>query len=533
MVNHVGPLHNPAETYRFYSLPFCQPLHVKDANDRLGNTLAGDRRRNSLYELQFQVNASRKPLCRKGLNQNEIKSFRDAILNNWVWEMFVDDLSIRGFVGEYTDTDFHGHRHTEVYLFTHHHFRIAYNGDHVIAVNVSTDPTQRVLLEFGDDLEVEFSYSVQWTPTTVKYSDRAQLHSLAVIGEQSVQIHWISIITSLALVTLLTGVLAAILMRVLRQDLARFVEMDDLEFGGTASHLSHRSWPWKKGRRPLSGTGGGGGERGGRQYPGKHSGGSGGVEEDESGWKHISTDVFRVPEKSLMLLCSALGTGTQLLVMAIVLLSLSLVGTFYPGNRGALNTAAIVLYAITAGIGGYVSSRLYVGFGGQKWALNGVCTGLLFPGPFILIFSVLNTMAVSYGSTSALPFPTMLILIMIWCLVTLPLTVFGVLRGRRHATPYQPPVKPRQARRPIPTVPWYRGWPLHFFVGGVFPFSAIYVELHYIFAAIWGHRVYTLFGILTIAFFMLVIVASFVSVALTFFQLANEDWRWWSVSPLC
>ncbi len=43
----------------------------------------------------------------------------------------------------------------------------------------------------------------------------------------------------------------------------------------------------------------------------------------------------------------------------------------------------------------------------------------------------------------------------------------------------------------------------------------------------WGHRVYTLFGILSLAFGLLVLVTAFITVALTYFQLAIEDYRWW------
>jgi len=65
------------------------------------------------------------------------------------------------------------------------------------------------------------------------------------------------------------------------------------------------------------------------------------------------------------------------------------------------------------------------------------------------------------------------------------------------------------------------------FMAGFLPFSAIYIELHYIFASVWGHKLYTLYGVLFVAFGMLVIVTSFITVALTYFQLAIEDHRWW------
>ena len=64
-------------------------------------------------------------------------------------------------------------------------------------------------------------------------------------------------------------------------------------------------------------------------------------------------------------------------------------------------------------------------------------------------------------------------------------------------------------------------------LSGFLPFSAIYIELHYIFASIWGHKVYTLFGILALAFVMLIIVTCFVTIAFTYFQLIVEDYHWW------
>ena len=57
--------------------------------------------------------------------------------------------------------------------------------------------------------------------------------------------------------------------------------------------------------------------------------------------------------------------------------------------------------------------------------------------------------------------------------------------------------------------------------------SAISIELYYIFATVWGHKLYTLYGILLIVFAILVIVTSFITVALTYFQLSVEDYRWW------
>jgi hypothetical protein len=113
------------------------------------------------------------------------------------------------------------------------------------------------------------------------------------------------------------------------------------------------------------------------------------------------------------------------------------------------------------------------------------------------------------------------------------------------------------------------------------PFSAIYIELFYVFSSVWGHKartfrcckapvaadvnahaasidalwfvdaratgcpcsccaeqcccaqVYTIWSILFIVFIILIIVTAFITIALTYFQLAVEDHRWWWRSFLC
>ncbi len=46
-------------------------------------------------------------------------------------------------------------------------------------------------------------------------------------------------------------------------------------------------------------------------------------------------------------------------------------------------------------------------------------------------------------------------------------------------------------------------------------------------------QVYTIYSILFIVFLILLIVTAFITVALTYFQLAVEDHRWWWRSFMC
>ena len=63
----------------------------------------------------------------------------------------------------------------------------------------------------------------------------------------------------------------------------------------------------------------------------------------DPGWKQLQRDVFRAPVHSLWF-CAWIGTGTQLLVLSVSVLLLSLIGLFYPGNRGSIVSSSIFVY---------------------------------------------------------------------------------------------------------------------------------------------------------------------------------------------
>lgn len=89
-----------------------------------------------------------------------------------------------------------------------------------------------------------------------------------------------------------------------------------------------------------------------------------------------------------------------------------------------------VLYALTAGIAGYVAAVTYKILGGSSWVRNTLLTATLFCGPLLVTFSFLNTVAIIYRSTAALPFGTIVIIFIIWAVVTFPLTVLGGIAGK-------------------------------------------------------------------------------------------------------
>ena len=96
--------------------------------------------------------------------------------------------------------------------------------------------------------------------------------------------------------------------------------------------------------------------------------------------------MFRAPSAS-SLLAVHVGTGVQLISMAVVTMAFAVLGFLSPANRGGLMTAVLLLFVFMGVFAGYSSARLYKTFKvgavchdwqlGSVWAvLSGAC-GLL------------------------------------------------------------------------------------------------------------------------------------------------------------
>lgn len=90
---------------------------------------------------------------------------------------------------------------------------------------------------------------------------------------------------------------------------------------------------------------------------------------------------------------------------------------------------------------GYVSGVYYKMLGGSTWVNNVLLVSVLFCGPVLGIFAYLNTVAIFYRSTAALPFGTIVIIILIWALVTFPLTVFGGITAKNSKAEFNAPCR--------------------------------------------------------------------------------------------
>eukprot|EP00850_Spirogloea_muscicola_P011587 SM000072S21221 [mRNA] locus=s72:426229:429594:+ [translate_table: standard] len=111
--------------------------------------------------------------------------------------------------------------------------------------------------------------------------------------------------------------------------------------------------------------------------------------------------------------------------------------------------------------------------------------------------------------------------------------VLGCIVGKHSKSDLWAPCHTINYTRETSTLPWYRQAVPQMAMAGLAPFSGVYVELYYLFATVWGFKMYTIYSILFVVFIMLLIVTALIAVAVTYFQLANKNHEWWWRSVLC
>jgi transmembrane 9 superfamily protein 2/4 len=331
-----------------------------------------------------------------------------------------------------------------------------------------------------------WTYSVYWKKSDTSFATRWDKY-LHVFDPK---IHWFSLINSAVIVLFLIGMVSTVLLRTLRKDIARYNRLDQL------------------GLEDLNGTG---------------VSAEDGIQED-SGWKLVHGDVFRPPRNSLML-SVLVGNGAQLFMMAGFTIAFAVVGFLSPSNRGSLATVMILLHTIFGFVGGYASSRVYKSFQGTKWKQLFTLTPCAVPVLVFSVFFLLNLFVWARASSGAVPFTTMLVIVGIWFLISVPLSLAGSWIGFRQPMA-DPPVRTNQIPRQIPPAQGYlRPIPSMLLVG-VLPFGAIFVELYFIMSSLWSNRIYYMFGFLFLSFGLLVATTAAVSILMIYFVLCQENYHW-------
>ena len=200
-------------------------------------------------------------------------------------------------------------------------------------------------------------------------------------------------------------------------------------------------------------------------------------------------------------------------------------GLLSPSNRGFLATTILLLYTLFGFIGGYVSARTYKTFGGEAWKRNIILTPLLIPGIAFAVFFLLNLFLWIKQSSGAVPFTTMLVIVLIWFVISVPLSVAGSWVGFRQQV-VEGPTKTNQIPRQVPAASGSLRPIPSLLLTGILPFGAIFVELYFIMTSLWTSKIYYMFGFLFVCYGLMIITSAATTVLLVYFLLCAEDYRW-------
>lgn len=333
--------------------------------------------------------------------------------------------------------------------------------------------TQPLQLSNTHDSTVAYTYNTYWKESSTPWATRWDNY-LRVFDPR---IHWFALINSIIIVAFLIVMVGMILMRSVSRDISRYNAID--------------------------------------------------LDEDvqeEYGWKLVHADVNRTPPRP-MLLATMVGTGAQLVAMSLVTLLFALLGFLSPSNRGSLGTVMVVTWCLFGSIAGYISSRIYISLGGENWQRTTAMTAMLFP---MIIFA--NILSINFfllisSSSGAVPFGTLLALVMLWFGINIPLVFVGSFVGIR-AGGWKNPTKVNAIPRQIPPMIWYlRPW-TSAIMAGILPFGAAFLELFFVMNSLFGTKIYYAFGFLTLTFVVTALTTATVTVLYVYFALCAEDYRW-------
>ena len=195
-------------------------------------------------------------------------------------------------------------------------------------------------------------------------------------------------------------------------------------------------------------------------------------------------------------------------------------------GRGAIIVSFIVCYALTSVVGGYVSGSLYSCSHGETWIRTMILTASLFPGVCFVITMVLNFVAFMYRSLAAVPFSSVVAVLLIWAFIAFPLCIVGTILGRNWSGSVEHPCRINAIPRLIPDKRWYATPPVLIGLGGVLPFGSIFIEMYFVFTSFWNYKFYYVYGFMLLVYIILTIVTVCVTIVVTYFLLNNEDYRW-------
>ncbi|KAI0150397.1 endomembrane protein 70 [Xylariaceae sp. FL1272] len=590
MVNKVYS-DNTQLQYAYYDLPFvCPPtgktrasglLSGQSISLNLGEVLRGDRIVTSDIDLTVGHDNECSFLCGQEVTRRDLRRARDLVKDGYVVEWIVDNLPgatsfvtvdktrkyyAAGFKLGFTDYS-SGTGKPRYFLNNHHTIVIRYRsapgragekgGKVVVGFEVYTksigpniergdgcpadlqeiddhfeiamqpngtgDPSSQEPmplnhldnLDEGDDDEttiIPYSYSVYFREDdSIEWDRRWDLYF--VNQEEGARIHWLAISNSVIICGLLSGLVVMILSKTIRTDIKSYKENVSPEAG-------RKPKAEKKSLGLLDQA------NSGVAQPDDASDDE--ALEDVTGWKLLHGDVFRRPQYG-HLLAPLVGSGMQLLFMAVGLILLSAVGVLNPSFRGGFLSFGFGLFVFAGVFSGYFSAKVYKGFGGVNFGKNALITACFFPGLLFGLIFMLNLFVWAQASSTAIPFGTLIAIALLWLCIQVPLVYLGSWYGHAKSSDWENPTKTSAIPRQVPRQAWYIKSLQSILLAGLIPFTVIFIELLFVFQSIWQDKsgFYYVFGFLGVVSLILIVTVAEVTIVTIYVQLGSENYHWW------
>ena len=118
--------------------------------------------------MRFKTKTVDKLLCEKTLTREEVAKFRDAVLNETMYDLYYDNIGFKVRVGDNRSVGEYGNLQDpnvigqRIYIFSHLDFHILYLGNKVTAIYVMNYDETVVDVSEDTEVNVKFTYSVYW-----------------------------------------------------------------------------------------------------------------------------------------------------------------------------------------------------------------------------------------------------------------------------------------------------------------------------------------------------------------------------------
>lgn len=505
------------EQIAYYKLPFVCPAssNASPVHLSIAEILNGDRFWQSDYRLSFEVDTPCARICDRIISSKTARRVVDMIKDDYMLEWAIDGIPgattlidddengkprkfyVRGFpMGFIEDGVGYLHNHVMMVIRWHKEFddpnKKTIVGFEVYPKSVSDSHCPGASRNYNrfkidldqDKLLIPFTYSVYWREDKeVNFNSRWKLY-VDPSAASDTKVHWIAIVNSVVLISLLSLFAAFIILRTVY-----------------ASDSNDDGQPWRR----ISGD-----------------------------------DVFVEP-KYLSLLCILSGSGVQLIFTILGFAVLLLFGL----NR--TDTTVLSTMGVLLTVGGFFSGfsavqqyKIFSSTGvtmRRAIVISTVSATLLM---FLALVATVvpNLFVYSKNSPRFIKFGSLVVMFFIYILLQIPVSILGGMLSLRMdylklVVSSVPQCQRREVKSPAGK-PFYNRFPLNLALFGLFPFGIAFIELLFLYKSVFVNRASSgyLYGFILFSAVLLLVVQVENGVISTFLRLNAGDaahWQWRSL----